>query len=367
MGKNYKVGVIGYAHSHILYHIESFLKQGDRIEWVASADNNPLVRPVNDTAGTRYGIMNDVLRRVPFQKTYDDYHKMLDENEFDIILMCADNAMHGEVAEAILRKGIHVVLEKPLAASMQEAMRMARAAEEGHAEIVTNWPTTWSLAIRYAHELIGKGEIGKLFKVTFRNADSLGPLSYGQQMTDVEKGYEWWYQAKAGGGALLDYCCYGACLSRWFFGDMAVSAYGMKGKFDSYFGDAEDYATITARYRSGVAILEGSWTTVNTGIPNGPIFYGTKGTMVVEKDGSLACYKTRHKSEPDVVYDLPPLPEGCEDIAGEMLNHLETGEPLHPTLSLPVNLDAMALLDAGIRSAESGKMELLSDKTWCVG
>lgn len=367
MSKRYRVGVIGYAHSHIIYHIESFLKQGDRIDWVASADNDPLMRPITDVYGTRYGIMNDLLKKVPFRKTYTDYRQLLAENELDLLLMCADNALHGEVAEAALRKGIHVILEKPFAASMQEAMRMVRAAEEGHAEIVTNWPTTWNPAIRYAHELIGGGEIGKLFKVTFRNSDSYGPLSYGQQMTDVEKGYEWWYQERAGGGALLDYCCYGACLSSWFFGEMAVSAYGLKGKFDSYFGDAEDYATITARYKSGVAILEGSWTTVNTGIPNGPIFYGTKGTMVLEKDGRLTCYKTRHSAEPDVVYDVPPLPAGREDIAGEMLHHLETGQPLHPTLSLPVNLDAMALLDAGIRSSRSGKMELLNDQTWCIG
>ncbi|NLG25469.1 MAG: Gfo/Idh/MocA family oxidoreductase [Clostridiales bacterium] len=367
MGKKYRVGVIGYAHSHILYHVDSFLKQGDRIEWVASADNHPLVRPINDSAGTRYGIMNDILGRVPFQKTYDDYRKMLDENRLDIVLMCADNALHGEVAEAVLRKGAHVVLEKPFAASMPEAMRMVRAAEEGGAQIVTNWPTTWSPAIRRAHQLIGEGEIGRLFKVTFRNADSLGPLSYGQRMTDVEKGYEWWYQLAAGGGALLDYCCYGACLSRWFFGEMAVSAYGLKGNFDSRYGDAEDYATITARYRGGVAIVEGSWTTVNTGVSSGPVFYGTKGTMVVEKDGSLAGYKTRHQAEPDVVYDVPPLPAGRTDIAGELLHHLETGEALHPTLSLPVNLDAMALLDAGIRSATSGKMELLNDRAWCIG
>ena len=369
MAKKYKVAVIGYAHSHINYHIESFLKQGDRIDWVASADNNPYVRPINDTEGTRYGIMNDNLKRTPFRKTYDDYVRLLDENpDVEIVLMCADNALHGEVCEQILRRGMHVILEKPLAATMQEATRMARAAEEGHAEIVTNWPTTWSPQIRYAHELIGQGVIGKLFKVTFRNSDSYGPLSYGQKMTGVEKGYEWWYQLRAGGGALLDYCCYGACLSRWFYGQAAVAAYGLKANFDSLFGDAEDYATITARYPEGVAILEGSWTTQNTGVSAGPVFFGTEGTMVVEKDGTLACYKTRHKLEPDIVYDdVPPLPKGREDVAGEFLHHLETGEPLHETLSLPLNLDAMALLDAGIRSSVSGKMELVNNRTWCIG
>lgn len=367
MAHKWRIAVIGYAHSHISHFVDCFLKQGDRVEWVATADTKPLVEPLSSVPGTRYGTMNEILEKVPFQKKYDDYEKLLAENELDLVITCSENAQHVNVACAALKKGIHVLMEKPFATNLQDAVRMVRAAEEGKAEIIINWPTTWRASIRYAHELISKGEIGKLFKVTWRNADSYGPLSYGQQMTDVEKGYEWWYQQAAGGGVLLDYCCYGACLSRWFYGEKAVSAYGLKGRFDSHFGDTEDYATITARYPQGVAILEGSWTTQNTGVANGPLFFGTEGTMVVEKDGSLTCYKTRHKNDPDIVYDVPPLPEGREDIAKEVLYHLETGEPLHPTLSLPVNFDAMALLDAGIRSAESSKMELVNDRNWCIG
>lgn len=362
-----RVGVIGYAHSHIEYHVKSFLKLGDRVTWVACADNPPLVAPVSEARGTRIGWQREVEEMAPFGRVYDDWREMLDREQFDIMLVCADNARHGEVCEAILRKGIHVITEKPMAASLQEAMRMVRAAEEGNAKLVVNWPSTWSPAIRHAHTLIGQGEIGKLFKVTYRNADSLGPLSYGQQMTDIQRGYEWWYHVAAGGGALLDYCCYGACLSRWFFGEKAESAYGIKAKFDCFYGDAEDYATITARYPSGIAIVEGSWTTVNTGVPNGPVFYGTKGTLVVEKDGSLCTYATRHRNEADVVHSVPPLPEGRTDIAQEFLHCMETGDPLHPTLDLPVNLDAMAMLDAGIRSAASGKMEQVNDRIWCIG
>jgi len=367
MKRGWRIAVIGYAHSHIMHHIKCFLKQGDRVEWVATADTKPLVQPRTDVPGTRYGVMKQIHQMVPFQKHYDDYQLLLDENELDLVITCSENARHADVACAALKKGITVLMEKPFASTLQEALRMVRAAKEGNAEIIINWPTTWTPAIRYAHELISQGEIGKLFKITYRNSDSYGPLSYGQEMTDIDRGYEWWYQQQAGGGALLDYCCYGACLSRWFYGEKAVGAYGLKGRFDSDFGDVEDYATITARYPRGVAILEGSWTTQNTGVACGPLFFGTEGTMVVEKPNTLSCYRTRHQHTPDIVYDIPPLPEGREDIAQEVLHHLETGEPLHPTLSLPVNLDAMALLDAGIRSANSNKMELVNDGYWCIG
>ena len=50
----------------------------------------------------------------------------------------------------------------------------------------------------------------------------MGPLAYSpgeDASAPLRKGAEWWHQSAPGGGALLDYCCYGACLSRWFIGE----------------------------------------------------------------------------------------------------------------------------------------------------
>jgi len=79
-------------------------------------------------------------------------------------------------------------------------------------------------------------------------------------------------------------------------------------------------------------------------------------------------YSSRgHGGEPDDVVVGEPLPEGRGSEAEEFIHHLETGEPLHPTLQLEHNLEAMAILDAGIRSARSGKTELVNNATWNVG
>ena len=71
--------------------------------------------------------------------------------------------------------------------------------------------------------------------------------------------------------------------------------------------------------------------------------------------------------EPDQVIEGDPLPVGRETLGKEFIHHLDTGEPLHPTLDMEFNLEAMAILDAGIRSAASGKVELVNDATWCIG
>lgn len=366
MDRPYRLGIVGYAHSHIMSNAKDFFQLGNQVSFVGAADIPPLVEPLNDCEGTRYGIMRRLNQELGIERIYDDYKKMLDEQNPDIVLVCAENAFHGRVCEEILRRGIHVVMEKPMAATMQDAMRIARASKEGNAAMVINWPTTWHPAVRLAQRLCAEGRIGKLFKFTYRNADSQGPLSYGQQMTDFERGREWWYQSVTGGGALLDYCCYGAGLSCWFFDEKPVAAFGMKANFNSPYGDAEDYATITARFPQGVAILEGSWTTVSSGIPSGPIIYGLEGTMVVDGN-EVRIYKTRHSKDPDAIHTPDPLPAGRRTLGEEVLHHLRSGEPLHPTLSLPNNLLAMSILDAGIRSSQSGKMELAMDASSTIG
>ena len=366
MPKKYRIAAIGFAHSHMSSNLLSFAECKDRLDFVACADVRPKVPSISKEKGTRIDGLREAVEIYGFKK-YDDYEKLLEENQIDIALVCSENAFHPIVMEKILRKGIHVVVEKPLAASMEGALRIARASRETGAKVITNWPSAWNAGVRQAKKIIDSGEIGKLFKFTYRNSDSQGALSYGQVITDTEKGREWWHQADTGGGALLDYCCYGACMSSWYYGQTPVAAYGLKANFDSPYGSADDYACITVRFPNAVALLEGSWTTVNGGVPNGPLLYGTKGTLVVRRNGSIEIYKKRHSETPDEVISPEPLPAGREGLGKETLHHLDTNEPLFPMLDLPLNLTAMSILDTGARSAQSGKMELINDNIWCIG
>ena len=78
-------------------------------------------------------------------------------------------------------------------------------------------------------------------------------------------------------------------------------------------------------------------------------------------------HTSRGYGEPDDILEGASLPEERDSLAKEFIYHLETGEPPHPTMEMMQNLDAMAILDAGIRSADSGKLELVNNVTWCIG
>jgi predicted dehydrogenase len=186
-------------------------------------------------------------------------------------------------------------------------------------------------------------------------------------MNGTELAATWWHQETQGGGAMLDFCCYGAMVSRWYIGEQAVGAMGMKANLNSQWGDANDNGVILVRFPGAMALLEGTWTTWHHGVPTGPIVYGTTGTLVVEsRDGQPVVRLERGHAETKF-FEAEPLPEGRTTIAEEYIHHLETGEPLHPTLKMDFNLEVMAILDAGVRSATSGQLEMVDSATWCNG
>jgi len=376
MAQTYRIGVIGFAHMHINELMGSF-KELPNVEWVACADTVP------DRTERVHGIfsrswnLNHARTEIGIPKVYDDYRQMLDKEKFDIVLFCPENSRHGEVAEAIAAHRAHMVTEKPMAATLPEALRMYRAAQTAGVELMVNWPSTWWTGVRKAKELVDRGEIGDLWEVKWR-AGSLGPLAPGSthpgvdgkavEITDAERASTWWHHSATGGGALLDYCCYGACLARWYIGQPAVAALGLRANLTSQYGTGDDNAIITVRFPRSVAILEATWSCVDHGVANGPLLYGTKGTIVVDiyhEPNMLTLIRGKGEAGQKMAGD--PLPAGRETLAKEFLHHLETGEPLHETLQPQFNLDAQAILDAGIRSASSGKIELVNDAGWVIG
>ena len=360
--KSYRVGVIGFAHMHVNELVDRFIATG-RAEIVACADTVPRTPSLTTVEGSRGANLQRTLAGPGRPRAYRDYREMLRAGALDIAIVCPEISQHAEVTEAATQHGFHVVTEKPMAGSVEDALRMAAAAKSGKIALAVNWPTTWRPAIRRVKELLDDGAIGKIWEIKWRNGASLGPLAHGSThpgdtvisglVSNAEKAMEWWHQADTGGGALLDYCCYGACLVSWFLEMSPVSVQCLKTNLMSSFGTADDNAAMLLRFPAAIAILEASWTTFHTGVANGPIIYGTHGTIVVD-EADILIFRERGATTPSLVEKGDPLPHGRATIAEEFLHHLETGEPLHPTLALPINMAAVAILDAGIRSAESG-------------
>lgn len=366
-GRRYRVGVIGFAHMHVNELVERFATSG-RADIVACADTVPRTPSLTAVEGSRRANLARALALPGGPTAYDDWRALLAHERLDIAIFCPEISQHGDVAEAIARHGAHMLTEKPMAGSMADARRMEDAARAAGVALATNWPITWRPAIRRVKALLDAGTIGTVFQMKWRNGPSLGPLAHGSThpgatvvsglVSDAEKAAEWWHQADVGGGALLDYCCYGACLAAWFLGAAPLSVQAMAANLMSP-GDAVDNATLLLRYPAATAILEASWTTFHNGVANGPVILGTHGAIVVD-GADILIYRERGVATPTEVLQGEALPAGRGNIAEEFIHHLESGEPLHPTLDLPLNLAAVAILEAGIRAAARGTAEPVS-------
>ena len=381
MSKTYRIGVIGFGHMHVNHLLESFAAHR-QAELVACADTPPLVPELRTARYTRAWNLRHALDDLGMPRAYDDYGEMLEQERPDIVICCAENAQHPAVVAACAQKGVHVMIEKPMASSLQDGLRMARSARAAGIELIVNWPITWQPASHKAKQLIDDGAIGRVLTVKWRGGH-LGPLGAGvshpggdeggqalaRKLTGVERGASWWHQRAAGGGAMLDYCCYGSLVARWLVGESATVVMGMRANLNSKWGDAEDNAAMIIRFPQAMALCEASWTTFDHGVPPGPIVYGTEGTLAVDKESAdqAAQVRVERGAGRTEYHACGLLPPDRMDIAQEFIHRLETGDPLHQTLDLDFNLEVMAILDAGLRSAESGRMETVDTDAWRLG
>ncbi len=374
MAKRYRLGIIGFAHMHI-NHLAAQFGRHPQVEWVACADT-PHAPELRTAPFTRDWNRQQVVEKQSIPQTYDDYHAMLARETLDIVIVTGENAQHPAIVEACAAAGVHVCVEKPMAVSLSDGLRMARACQAAGTTLLVNWPVTWSEQAQTAKRLLDEGVIGRVLEVKWRSGHT-GPLGpsvrhpgvseTSAEMTGTERGATWWHQAAAGGGALIDYCCYGALIARWYVGEQATAVLGMRADLASSWGDADDNAILVVRFPSAMALIEGSWTTWEHGVATGPIVYGTEGTLVIDAHAADRAVRVHRSNGESASYAPDPLPADRDNVAKALIHHLETGEPLHPTLQLPLNLEVMAILDAGIRAAAGRQLELVDNAAWRIG
>jgi len=373
--RKYRVGIIGFAHMHVNYLAAEFAAH-PQAELICCADTVPQRPELREGPHTRAWNLRHAVEKLGVRNTYDDYRKMLAEQRPDIVISCAENSAHAQVTEACAAAGAHVCFEKPMAGTLQDALRMVRAARAAGTTLVINWPLAWDGACRKAKQLIDAGAIGRILQLKWR-AGHTGPLGPGAKHAGVpdtaaplstnELAATWWHHDSAGGGAFLDYCCYGCMLARWYLDQPAISAVGMRCNLSSQWSDSDDNGAMIVRFPQAYGIFEASWTQLDPGVPYGPILYGTTGTLVVEaREGRRVVRIERGGGRSEIHEPDPPRP-GRDQVAVEMIHHLQTDEPLPPMIEMTFNLDVMAILDAGFRATNSGRMELVDNAAWRMG
>jgi len=331
VAKTYRVGVIGMVHDHVWKETKHW-QECPNAELVAAADPN---EPLREKMRSERGV----------QSLYADWREMLEKEDLDCIQLTVENSAGADVVEAAAAKGLHIASEKPMAATLEQADRMLKAAESAGIELLINWPLAWKPEALRAAELARDGEIGQVFFVRVRMAHC-GPKELGCSPYF----YGWLYDAeKNGAGALMDYCCYGAAFCRLLLG-VPKAVTGVCARLVKNDIDVDDNAVITMVYERSFASTEASWTQIPS--YHDIVIMGSEGTLITDR-GKLLLGKERHAPPSEI--EVPPLPVGRRNGPEYLLHCLETGEHVEGMCSPRVGRDAQEILEAGLLSARTGR------------
>ncbi len=333
-----KVAVIGLTHTHV-HWILGREDRGD-IEIVA------VVEPNRDLA-ERYIKQHNM----SIDLVYPSMDAMMKSITPEAVTAFGTIYDHLEVVEYFAPKGIHVMVEKPLAVSLDHAKKMEALAKKHNIHLLTNYETTWYASNTMAHEMTQSGDLGEIRKIVVHDGHP-GPKEIGVN----EEFLEWLIDPKwNGAGALTDFGCYGANLATWLLnGERPESVFAMTAtnKPDIY-PLVDDEATILLKYPKTQVIIQASW--------NWPVsrkdmeVYGVKGQGFAD-NGSTFRYQLGDNAKEITMTELSL--EGPESDPFAYLNAVVKGKikPLPNDLSaLENNMIVMEILQAAMKSAKTGK------------
>ena len=335
-----KIGVIGLTHTHV--------------HWIFGSENRGdfviagIVEPNREQAqqyADQYKFSMD--------KVFSSMEDLNKAQKLDAVTAFGTIYDHLSVVEFFAPKGIHVMVEKPLAVNLEHARKMQALVEKHKIHLLTNYETTWYPTNHRAFDMVqNDATIGAIRKVIIRDGHK-GPKRIGVNeeflvwLTDPELN---------GGGALTDFGCYGANLMTKLMNNqkpISVTAITQQLQKENN-PKVDDESIIILDYGTSNALIQASW--------NWPIgrkdmeIYGTEGVIYSDNRNDLRIRisegydgydeEVLKLEEPTAPYDDPfsyfaAVINGKIKVASTDLSSLEN------------NLIVMEILDAAKRSAES--------------
>jgi len=330
-----RVGVVGLVHGHVGWILGRETRGDIEIVGIAEAD-----QALAERHAARFGFDMELV--------YASVEEMIDTTKPEAVTVFSNIYDHLAITRAAAAHGVHVMVEKPLAISLDHAEQMKVVADSAGIHLLTNYETSWYPSVHYAKESLPL--LGDIRKMVVRDGHP-GPIEIG-----VGEEFSSWLltEEKNGGGAITDFGCYGANLITWFMNGQrpeSVTAVTQIFKPDPPYGQVDDEATIIVTYPSTQGIIQASW--------NWPFnrkdmdVYGTEGFVYASNatDGIIGLPST-----PSMSFEAParvaPHNDPFAFFAAVVRGNVD---PEGSLSSLPINMVAMEILDAAVRSAKSGK------------
>ncbi len=203
---------------------------------------------------------------------YDDLDNIIQNSGCEVVDICLPNFLHAKAVLKAASAGKHIIIEKPLSVTIEEADEMIDACKKANVKLMYAEELCFAPKYERVRQLVNEGAIGDVYMLKQAEKHS-GPHS------------DWFYDINlAGGGVLMDMGCHAIAWFRWMLNNAkAISVYAtMSTVLHKERTKAEDNSVVIIEFENGVtAVAENSWAK-HGGMDDKSEVYGTGGVVYAD-------------------------------------------------------------------------------------
>ena len=206
---------------------------------------------------------------------YTDYRKMIEEHpELELIAVATDSGIHAEIVLYCIDHGINVIVEKPMAMSMEDADEIVRRSKEKNVKVSACHQNRFNVAIQQMRQALEQGRFGRISHGSINVRWNRNQGYYDQA--------PWRGKWASDGGCLFNQCIHGIDLLRWMMGDEVEEVYGVtKQQFHDYL-ECEDLGMAVVKFKNGaVGTIEGTVNVYPQNLEETLYLFGETGTVKI--------------------------------------------------------------------------------------
>lgn len=205
-------------------------------------------------------------------RKYTDYKEMIKNEKPELIAIATESGKHAEIALYCIEEGCNLIIEKPIALSLEDADAIIVNARQKGVKVCACHQNRFNKSVQKIREAIEAGRFGRLF--------------YGTAHIRWNRGEDYYKQAswrgtwEQDGGALMNQCIHNIDLLRWMMGDDIVEVVGITDNLKHDFIDAEDLGIALVKFANGsYGIIEGTTNIYPTNLEETLYIFGENGTI----------------------------------------------------------------------------------------
>lgn len=248
-------------------------------------------------------------------KQYNDYRKMIEQEDIDLVAIATESGLHAEIALYCIERGVHVIVEKPIAMNMKDARAICEAAKKYNVVVCANHQNRFNKSIQKIHEAMEEGRFGKLLHAAAHVRWNRNKDYYNQA--------KWRGTWSNDGGCLMNQCIHNADLLRWMMGNEIDEVMAYTDNVNHAYIQAEDLGLAVIKFKNGsYGLFEGTVNVYPKNLEETLYIFGTTGTIkaggksvniiedweFLDNQDNVDAIKQYYSEKPDNVYGYGHTP-----------------------------------------------------------